>query len=350
MPLVVRKFPGLTQLNEYLSGTIVGGPLRGAVSPGLFLHGRTLIFTQPVSATVTFVATPASTQAPMTLSQIKTQIEAQAAGVRALFVNGSLQLKAINGGTIVITELGTANGLLGLGAATPTSAVPIHDRGAGVPELVGFSSTDGISYTLTTLESSSGASGASQRFHLGAKSGVIAAALAANSALFAFRQPLSTIRVDIERLIFKWETLAGFTAEQEISFEILPVTSFAGTNYAGGTDLSHPSTLANKAYISLTGGVSALATGNIMIATTTALTHAGPSLATHPWMSGSFSELASAVTVHNGFVELIHSVGENVPPWPLFTDEGFIARNTILHGAGGTGRVHVEMVWTETVR
>lgn len=174
----------------------------------------------------------------------------------------------------------------------------------------------------------------------------------------------------VTQLLAKWRTTTGFTALQEVRLSVKPVTSFASANYTGGTDLSNytggSAVLAtnaikprakNRGNQSLTLR-SALETGNVRIADTGALSHAGaPTIATHPWMDEGVQELATAVgTPVAGF-----DIGWEVNPfecsagmvdyeggWPIPPENGFVITLPIALGAGGAGRLTVEMDWIES--
>jgi hypothetical protein len=206
------------------------------------------------------------------------------------------------------------------------------------------------------------------RFHLSAKSGIIAGAVSANAVLFAWRNSHAKKWQFLEALTVKWDTLTGFPTEQEIGIEVLPVTSFASANYTGGTDLSD-----------YTGGSAVLATnaikprsknradqgtvlrshlesGNVRIATTGGLSHAGaPTIATHPWMAGSYTELAANAAIPRGFLDIFWEAPkrgdalvdfEGLKPMP--PENGFVIRNFIALGATGTGRLIVEADFIES--
>ena len=101
---------------------------------------------------------------------------------------------------------------------------------------------------------------------------------------------------------------------------------------------------------------SALETGNIRIATTAALTHAGsPTIATHPLISGGFVELAAATTVQRGFLDLFWEAPKRGDAlvdyeglWPMPPENGFVITVPIALGATGTGRLIVEADFIES--
>jgi hypothetical protein len=151
MALVTRKFGTLADLNAFY-----GGRIRGSVpltrTPGsLFLHGLTLITSTP-AASVTFAATPAAAQVPLTLQEVKEQIEDQsAAALTVNFVAGHLELRATTPGALVIDKDGTANPLLGIDTSADSSAAVVSEPGGSAPTFVALGSDSGSnSYLLTT--------------------------------------------------------------------------------------------------------------------------------------------------------------------------------------------------------
>lgn len=133
MALNFRKFNTVDEVSTFLKGHLIGGvDVKGRQ---LFVHGLTLIFTTP-SATVTFAATVASAQNPLTLQQVKTQIEAQAAGVTAKFNRGRLELFATTPGAIGLDKDGTANAIFGFTSAADMAAAPYNVPGGAAPALV----------------------------------------------------------------------------------------------------------------------------------------------------------------------------------------------------------------------
>lgn len=208
------------------------------------------------------------------------------------------------------------------------------------------------------------------RFHLSAKSGIIAGAVSANGVLFAWRNSITNKHQFLEALTAKWQTLTGFPTEQEIRLDVLPVTAFGASpaNYTGGTDLSD---YTGGSAVVATNAIkprsknrkdqglvlrSALETGNIRIATTQALTHGGsPTIATHPWMTGGFIELAANAAIPRGFLDLFWEAPKRGDAlvdfeglWPMPPENGFIITVPVALGATGTGRLVVEADFIES--
>jgi hypothetical protein len=210
------------------------------------------------------------------------------------------------------------------------------------------------------------------RFHLSAKSGIIAASLGANSVLFAWRNAHASKHLFLSALTVKWRTITGYTAEQEIQIAVLPVTAFGASpaNYTGGTDLSDytggSAVLATNAIRARSKNRgdqslelrSSLETGNVRIATTAGLSHAGsPTIATHPWMADGCLELATSTTVQRGIIDMFWEAPtfetqagmvDYEGCWKIPSGEGFVVTNPIALGAGGTGRLYVEADWLES--
>lgn len=150
MAIVARKFASLADLNAYLGGRLRGSTNLMRSGESLYLHGLTLIFTTPAE-TVTFAATPAVAQVPLTIQEVKTQIEAQTTGVVVGFVNGALELYMSTPGAIGIDKDGTANALLGFDNSADRAATPVSEPGGAAPAFVALSPESGSnSYILTT--------------------------------------------------------------------------------------------------------------------------------------------------------------------------------------------------------
>ena len=164
--IVVRSIPNLVDLNVFLQGGIIGGKsLKSAVSPsgapavneGLFkLDGKTLIFTAPASETVTFASTNATEQEPMTLQQIKTQVEAQTTGVLVRWTTDRrlILIQTVPGALgVTVTAAGTANPFLGFSTGVATDGTFYNSNGVTSPFLISVSSEfQSGSYIVTTEE------------------------------------------------------------------------------------------------------------------------------------------------------------------------------------------------------
>jgi hypothetical protein len=193
-------------------------------------------------------------------------------------------------------------------------------------------------------------------FHLAAKSGLIAAATSANSVLFSWHNPSLTGVQYLHRLEVKARTVTGYTAEFENGLEARDAVAF-DVDYTGGTDLSHPTTAANKAYTRISVDThlkfhpeSFLASGNVKIATTTGMTVAAPTIAAHPFLYDSFNELVAGAAVPKGVSNMVWEApvvqGLRVPR-ALLPGNGFVIRNPVATAATGTLRFWVSVHWSE---
>lgn len=193
-------------------------------------------------------------------------------------------------------------------------------------------------------------------FHLSGHSGVIAASLAADAVLFALRNPhTNTAAIRLKRLVAKWRTIAGYTASQEVALAAYEVSAFGGTpaDYTGGTDLGTSVRVLGPDTSSKPSQATVLATGNARIATTAGLSHAGsPTFATHPFAYDGANELAAGATVAKGGFDMVFQPSDEGVDGRkglvLIPGRGFVIRNPIALGAGGTGRLFVELFFEET--
>jgi len=148
--LKVRKFANIDDLNGFVAGILFGGNVltdKARLQGGLFLHGKTLIFSAP-AVTVTFAATPAGTQVPIQVADVISQINSQATGVTAgLTRNGRLTLKLTAGGTVTLAGNGTANADLGFGNVA-ASGIAVSAPGGSTPTFVSVSEGSSNTYTL----------------------------------------------------------------------------------------------------------------------------------------------------------------------------------------------------------
>lgn len=192
-------------------------------------------------------------------------------------------------------------------------------------------------------------------FHVSGLSGIVAASLAADSVLFHFRNPhTNTAACRLKRLVAKWRTIAGYTASQEVSLGAYYVSAFGGTpaDYTGGTSLGGTIRILGPDTASKPLRATILAAGNVSICTTAGLSHGGtPTVASQPFGYDGANELAAAATVAKGGFDLewqpsLEAIDVR-KGLVLIPGTGFIIRNPIALGAGGTGRLFVEAYWEE---
>lgn len=193
-------------------------------------------------------------------------------------------------------------------------------------------------------------------FHLSAHSGIVAASLAADAVLFALRNPhTNTAAIRLKRLVAKWRTVTGYTASQELALAAYQVSAFGdpAADYTGGTDLVTAVRVLGPDTASKPSQATILASGNVRIATTAGLAHAGtPTIATHPFAYDGVNELAAAATVAKGGFDLVWGPSDegsdNRKGLVFLPGAGFVIRNPIALGAGGTGRLFVELHFEES--
>lgn len=132
------KFKDIFELELHLNGGLMGCNIQNGIRD---LQGKTVIFTAPAGATCTFGAP--SNGAYHTLQEIKTALEAAIAGLAVAQKDGKLTLKGSTGVTITG---GTANKLLGFGAAA--SAKVYNAPGGAAPVFVSSFADPGSLYLV----------------------------------------------------------------------------------------------------------------------------------------------------------------------------------------------------------
>jgi hypothetical protein len=178
-------------------------------------------------------------------------------------------------------------------------------------------------------------------FGVGATTGVMAAALAANSTIFAMRlDPGASNRAFIERLRIEYTTLTAYT---------VPVTAgrriglFRGTGAAasGGTGIAQPNakhSIADTSEFSVANG------GDIRIATTAALTVTGITYEANAYREMTLSHVGTA----GGYREVVWEFN-SCENQPIQLDPGQLIaiRNIPLMDAAGTFQLSVSADWFE---
>jgi hypothetical protein len=198
--------------------------------------------------------------------------------------------------------------------------------------------------------------GVKVEFNLTALSGIVAASLAADSVLFALRNPsTNTAALRLKRLVAKWRTITGYTASQELSLAAYQVSAFGSpeADYTGGTDVSAAVRILGPDTASKPAQSTVIAAGNARIATTAGLSHAGtPTIASQPFAFDGVNELAAGATVAKGAFDLVWApsdeASDHAKGLVLVPGRGFVIRNPIALGAGGTGRLFVDLSWDES--
>lgn len=181
-------------------------------------------------------------------------------------------------------------------------------------------------------------------YSLCARTGALTAVASGTATLghiFAFRNLNDTPFAIISRIRVEARTIAGFTAAQEISFACFRLTGYSG-NHSGGSPISFLAPAAKRRTDDPDPIVS-----TARIATTGELTAGTHTLDTLPFLQDSYSELAAAATVPKGRFDMERIWLPHEKPFILSHNEGFIVRNEILLGGGGTVKVNVYVDWSE---
>lgn len=202
---------------------------------------------------------------------------------------------------------------------------------------------------------------------MSARSGLVAGVVSADGVLFAWRNPptlldgsASRVGQRLKMLVVKARTVTGFPTAQEIALSAHVVSAFGSpaANYTGGTDLSDQTTANAIRRLGPDPGpkpqqLSVLQTGNVRIATTGALSHAGsPTIDAHPFASDSWNELAAGSTVQTGGCDLIWTPSpegsDHCKGLLMLPGTGFLVRVPIALGATGTIRLWLEAFFEES--
>jgi len=172
----------------------------------------------------------------------------------------------------------------------------------------------------------------------------IAAGTATAGHLFAFRNASTTLVVPIY-IGVKWRTVTAFTAAQEVGMELVVARSYTASHTAG-TAIVLTGNNGKKRTSYPTSVIST--SGDARIATTAALTAGTHTLDDNSVAQDQFAELATGAAVQKGRMDIVWDMtnGQDAP-LILAQNEGFVLRNKILMGAGGTARVSIEIQWAE---
>jgi hypothetical protein len=154
MSLITRKIATLLKVNIfYRGGVLCGANFR---SGSVFAHGLTLKTKLPNIKTITFAATPPSTQVAIPMVDIIAQIVAVDAALapRMVYVGDvhSLLIEEVSPSGVTIDKTGTVNSLFGLDGSSDTVGTVINPPGGGAPELVDIHPLENDVYVLTLDE------------------------------------------------------------------------------------------------------------------------------------------------------------------------------------------------------
>jgi hypothetical protein len=181
-------------------------------------------------------------------------------------------------------------------------------------------------------------------------SGTLAAALAANAVVFAFRWTHATNLAIVTRINVKFQALTLFTAATLTDFGF---DAYVGRSYSashtGGTALTMTG---NNSKMRTSMGTSLV--GDIRIATTAALGGGTITVDAHPFAAslGDTQTINPAAAteeqrVNDPTLDWSVDLGAGDYPLVLANNEGFVIRNRAVWPAAGTGIVQVTCRWSE---
>ncbi len=165
--------------------------------------------------------------------------------------------------------------------------------------------------------------------------------LAAGAPVFAFRWADATRLALMRFVAVRAQVVTGFTAAQQLSADIVIARSFTVSDTAG------------TAIVLGTGNKKRASMGNslvtdLRIATAAALTAGTRTLDANPFTSCMTLELAAAATVPRAsMAAIVDARDQSDYPIVLVANEGFVVRNLVALGAGGTVAWSVECAWDE---
>src|SRR5688572_7317261 len=191
----------------------------------------------------------------------------------------------------------------------------------------------------------------------------------ANDVLFVWRNPLlladgsnNPRGQKISKIAARLHTIAGPTAQQEVALALHKVTAMTA-NFTGGTDLSHPTTTANKGYrvlgpdparVGLLSGQdqkTVLQAGNVQISNAAISSAGSPVVETFPFAWDAVTEPVTATAVVRSGVNLVWTPSaegsDDERGLVLKPDTGFVLRTPVALGAGYSGRLFVQVFWCE---
>lgn len=167
-------------------------------------------------------------------------------------------------------------------------------------------------------------------------------AVAAGGELFNFRWTDAANLAVIKYLKVRFAVITGFTATQELAFDVVQATNWS-TVGSGGTAIAPTATNLMKRSTYPQSKV-----GDLRISTTGALTAGTKTFFGSSIMTDTKKTLAAAATVQDAdFEASIELVTQDKHPIILLQNEGIVVRNTIAMGAIGTVRATVDIAWSE---
>jgi len=178
-------------------------------------------------------------------------------------------------------------------------------------------------------------------YSVGAVTGIIGAALAANASVFGMRlDPASPVRAYIDRIRLDWTTLVAFTTPITAARQ-LAIWRGSGAATSGGTAIT---TATLKHSTSSPSEFDVAQGGDLRIATTGALTVTGITFEAQPIQRMTLSHVGAAGAYYERTFEFhaTESMEIVLEPGQILT-----IRNPILMDAAGTWQLGVNVQWRE---
>lgn len=183
----------------------------------------------------------------------------------------------------------------------------------------------------------------SRNFSIAATTGTIAAALAANSSVFAMRlDPGASINAYIERIRLQYTTIVAYTTPVTAGRR-LALYRGSGAAASGGTSIT---TVAKKDSTSIDSEIETAQGGDARIATTGALTVTGITYETNQIAEASLTHVGAA----GGFIEEVWEFSApRSAPIVLAPGQLIAIRNPAAMDAAGTWQLAVRVDWHEAL-
>jgi hypothetical protein len=219
-------------------------------------------------------------------------------------------------------------------------AIQVQGNGGTVAEV------DGTNFRALRSASRPIDHGALGAYIYGGFSGIIPAALTANSEIFQFRWTDATRLAVIRRIRLSASvTTTMFAAGVPVQIDLVKATGWSGQG-TGGTAVSPAALLKRRTSM----GSSLVASGDIRIATTAALgagtkSLEGTSLAAL-LAGGPITNSLNGTIISPGTILWQAEIGDGEHPLVLVQNEGFVIRSVAVPGTG-TWQVAVSIDWAE---
>jgi len=178
-------------------------------------------------------------------------------------------------------------------------------------------------------------------YALSARTGALAATIAAAAPLFSFRWTSTTALCIVERIAVTVVIVTNITTSLTAAIEAVVARAFTGSD-SSGTAITLSGNNAKKRTDYATSVV-----GDARIANTSALTAGTRTL--DSTAIGSVDYVTGTVGPNNVLVKTaLYSYENSFDPIVLEADEGFVIRNVLTGPADGTWRLAVDVAWVET--